>query len=886
VDEAALLQGAQEIGFELSHDLGLSGATSLCRAAKSLLLNYRGAFSTDFAVRHHLVGRRIGSFSKTEKTIERLRRPQYLGANRTPDRREGAENAPSIRRNRIPWWRTIDPACSACLAKETDMSPLFSVMGLSSIRAIWAWLAMVLVLTGLAVAGPVEAQNAMEKRIALVIGNSAYKAGALPTPANDAGLIAQTLQAAGFDVIGARDLDQNGLRDTLRDFLAKANASGPDTIAFVYLAGYGLQYQGDNYFVPVDAQIANATDVPVEAIRVSDFTRSLAAIRNRGSIVVLDAARANPFAQSNQPLAGGLALVEADANQLIAFNAAPGTVAPPEAGPYGAYAHALAEMMRVGGLPLGDVFDRTRLRVSDLSKGAQISWDASKFGGAFTFLDRGPDAPAVQASSYNSATMRTKAIRDFDERDAYFAALDRDTLAGYEDFLAAYPDDPMARRVRAIIAARREAITWRETWVADTPEAYWSYLRRYPRGPHVWDARRRLEHFEAALEPPPSFTVIEYDVPPPPPPEIVYVDRPILYFDDADFGYAPPPPVVFLAPPPPDFVVLAPPQPSVDLYVLPAPVFVPVPQWVLPPRDIAPPENNVIFNNIHNTVVNNTVINNNTTVNQSTAVPAAPGLTTAQKLTGAAVVAGAGAAALHVALPPSVQKHAAVIQQQNPAAATKVQTVSPAPAGQPQNTHALPGTKGQPLPPVGNTPVTQGQSQAKKVQLPQSVPNTVQKPGAAVMAPAAQGQNANAHALPGTKGQPLSPVGNTQVTPKQVQAKKPQPSQPVINSVQNPVSAAKPAAHAQAAKTAAPAAVTGAPAKPKVAAAPPRHAAPRPAPQAKPAPARAPAAKPQAQPKPQPQPKIVQQAKRPPQAHPPQKPPVKKCGAPGLPACH
>lgn len=778
---------------------------------------------------------------------------------------------------------TIDPACTTCLTKETGMSPLFSVMGLSSIRAIWALLAVVLVLTGLAVAGPAQAQNAMEKRIALVIGNSAYKAGALPTPANDAGLIAQTLQAAGFDVIGARDLNQDGLRDALRDFLAKANASGPDTIAFVYLAGYGLQYQGDNYFVPVDAQIANATDVPVEAIRVSDFTRSLAAIRNRGSIVVLDAARANPFAQSNQPLASGLALVEADANQLIAFNAAPGTVAPPEAGPYGAYAHALAEMMRVGGLPLSEVFDRTRLRVSDLSKGAQISWDASKFGGAFTFLDRGSDAPAVQVSSYNSATMRTKAIRDFDERDAYFAALDRDTLAGYEDFLAAYPDDPMARRVRAIIAARREAITWRESWVRDTPEAYWSYLRRYPRGPHVWDARRRLEHFEAALEPPPSFTVIEYDVPPPPPPEIVYVDRPILYFDDADFGYAPPPPVVFLAPPPPDFVVLAPPQPSVDLYVLPAPVFVPVPEWVRPPRDIAPPENNVIFNNIHNTVVNNTIINNSTTVNQSTAAPAAPSLTTAQKLTGAAVVAGAGATALHVALPPSVQKHAAIIQKQSPAAATKVPAISPVPAGQPQNTHALPGTKGQPLPPVGNTPVTQGQSQAKKVQSPQSVPNTAQKPGVAAAAPAAQGQNSNAHALPGTKGQPLPPVGNTQATPKQVQAKKPLPSQPLANSVQNPVSAAKPAAHAQAAKAAAPAAVTGAPAKPKVVAAtPPRHAA---APHVA-TPVRAQAAKPQAQPRPQPQPRAVQQAKRPPQAHPPQKPPVKKCGAPGLPACH
>jgi caspase domain-containing protein len=67
-----------------------------------------------------------------------------------------------------------------------------------------------------------------EKRIALVIGNAGYQAGALNTPANDAGLIAQTLQAAGFDVVGARDLDQDSLRRALRDFLDKAGGAGPE----------------------------------------------------------------------------------------------------------------------------------------------------------------------------------------------------------------------------------------------------------------------------------------------------------------------------------------------------------------------------------------------------------------------------------------------------------------------------------------------------------------------------------------------------------------------------------------------------------------------------------------------------------------------------------
>ncbi|MDL2405738.1 caspase family protein [Rhizobium calliandrae] len=790
---------------------------------------------------------------------------------------------------------------------------------------------MMLVLAGIAVSSAAQAQGSPEKRIALVVGNAAYQTAALPTSANDAGLIAQTLQAAGFDVIGARDLDQNGLRDAMRDFLTKANASGPNTVVFVYLAGYGVQYQGDNYFVPVDAQIANATDVPLQAVRMGDFTKSLAALNNRGSIVVLDAARANPFVQSNQPLASGLALVEPDANQLIAFNAAPGTVAPQEPGPYGSYAHALAEMIRAGGLSLGDVFDRTRLRVSDLTKGAQISWDASKFNNDFTFFDRGPNAPAAQLSSYDSAAIRTKAIREFNERDAYFAALDRDTMEGYEDFLAAYPHDAMAKRVRAIIAARREAITWRETWAADTPEAYWSYLRRYPRGPHVWDARRRLEHFEAALEPPQSFTVIEYDVPPPPPPEIVYVERRDLYFDDSDFGYAPPPPVVFLAPPPPDFVVLAPPQYSDDIYVLPAPVFVPVQDWVEPPRNVAPPQNDIIFNNIHNTVVNN-----NTTVNENgaaPAAPAAPGLTTGQKLGAAAVIAGAGAAALHVALPPSVQKKAAVQQKQNPAPAARTAPATGpavAPSVLPQGgnaAHALPGASGQPLPPAGKLPSNQAAPQAKPAQPPQAAPNAAQNPAVAPQ-PAQPAANAKARAIPGSTGQPLPPVGSAPAAKGQNQIA---PAPQTAPSVQRntAVGTPKPNVRAQTVKPPAPAAVAKVPAKPAavnkppvsnqppVAAAPPRQAnppaaqpkpAPRvaaqpkappaPKPQAQPRPQPQPQAQPrpqpqpQAQPRPQPQPRVMQQQVRPtpapqkPPAAQPQKPPPKKpCGAPGQPAC-
>jgi hypothetical protein len=143
---------------------------------------------------------------------------------------------------------------------------------------------------------PASAQEP-EKRLALVIGNAAYEAGALQTAANDAGLVAQTLQAAGFDVIGARDLDGETLRRSFRDFVQKVQEAGPNTVAFVYLAGHGVQLTGENYFVPVDARIVRDTDVPVEGIRLSDYMRQLSALQLKASVIVLDTARANPFAK-------------------------------------------------------------------------------------------------------------------------------------------------------------------------------------------------------------------------------------------------------------------------------------------------------------------------------------------------------------------------------------------------------------------------------------------------------------------------------------------------------------------------------------------------------------------------------------------------------------
>src|ERR1700729_378235 len=300
-----------------------------------------------------------------------------------------------------------------------------------------------------------------EQRFALVVGNSQYKTATLPPPANDAGLVADALQSAGFTVTGARNLDQATLRESFREFIGQVSAAGPDAVALVYLAGIGLQFNGENYFVPVDADIQRDVDVPLQAIRISDFTQPLASLPGRVKIVILDAARQNPFGGGNQPLAGGLALVEPMRSMAIAFNAAPGTVAPDEQGPYGAYATSLTEMIAAGGLGLDDLFARLRLRVSDLTQGAEVPWYVSQIDGPFYFTELAADAPPPP-NVMPVAEIRTKSIRDFNNvDDAYAWALDRDTIEGYQQFLAVYPNSPYSERIAGMLAVRREAIIWR-----------------------------------------------------------------------------------------------------------------------------------------------------------------------------------------------------------------------------------------------------------------------------------------------------------------------------------------------------------------------------------------------------------------------------------------
>src|SRR5215475_6011904 len=557
---------------------------------------------------------------------------------------------------------------------------------------------------------PANAQ-APERRFALVIGNSEYKAGRLPTAANDAGLIAETLRTAGFDVAGARDLDQDTLRRSIREFLDKVSAAGPQAVTFVYLAGYGLQFEGENYIVPIDATIRRDEDIPIEAIRISDFMRPLAGTPGAVKLFVVDAARQHPFTPDGPPLASGLALVEPDPGMLIAFNAAPGSIASIENGPYGAFAQALAEMISTGGLGLDDLFARVRLRVNEKTNGIAVPWYASKITQPFLFVERTPDAPPPPRVTA-SVELQSQPIREFrGDQEAYAAALARDTLGGYEEFIAGFPDSPLASRVRARIAVRREAITWRRTLAINTQEAYWSYLQRYPQGAHVADAERRLARLAAAYDPPASFVPMAFaDVEPPPPDEVVYLSQPVVVFDGPGFLPPPPVPVFFLPPPAPEYVVLAPPPPPIGAFFLPVPVvpFISGPRpWVRPPAFVQAPSR---------PPVQQITINNTTIINQRIGGSTAPVSAALPSAVVTRVNSGALKAPPPAAPPPAPIKTAAL-----PGATTLGKQVTlPARTGS-----GVPGNARQPIPnTAATTPGRQSPAVTSPGNLRQPVPNT------------------------------------------------------------------------------------------------------------------------------------------------------------------
>jgi len=255
-------------------------------------------------------------------------------------------------------------------------------------------------------AQPATAQS----RLALVIGNSAYQTvAALRTTATDAGIVSETLSAAGYDVTDLRDLRAADIGQIMRTFLDKVAAGGPKGVAFVYYSGYAAQSHGENYLIPVDAVINTDDDVGNEAFRLKDLTDELMRSPLAARIVVLDAARDHRFgAASTKPVARGLAKRSAIPGTLLAYAAAPGAIATDGDDDYSLYTGALVTQMRQPGLNIEQVFRKVRAQVSEATNGAQTPWSVS----ALDVAPRLFEASGVNAEANEPQQKRSRGRHD------------------------------------------------------------------------------------------------------------------------------------------------------------------------------------------------------------------------------------------------------------------------------------------------------------------------------------------------------------------------------------------------------------------------------------------------------------------------------------------
>src|SRR3954468_684196 len=200
-----------------------------------------------------------------------------------------------------------------------------------------------------------------EKRVALVIGNSAYqKVAKLPNPANDAAAVAGMFKSAGFDLVEAKlNVTANDLRRTLREFGAKSRDAD---VAVIYYAGHGIELDGNNYLIPVDATLETDTDVLDETFAL-DRVLVAAEPAKKLRLVILDACRDNPFAKTMKRTLGsraigrGLAKVEPTTpNTMIAFAAKAGSPASDGRSRNSPFATALVDHLPKPGLDLRKAF--------------------------------------------------------------------------------------------------------------------------------------------------------------------------------------------------------------------------------------------------------------------------------------------------------------------------------------------------------------------------------------------------------------------------------------------------------------------------------------------------------------------------------------------------
>jgi len=336
--------------------------------------------------------------------------------------------------------------------------------------------------------------QSLEKRVALVIGNSTYATAPLKNPVNDARDMAQKLKELGFDVVERENLTLSQLGPTLREFKSKLT---PGSVALFFYAGHGIQVRGNNFLPVVDAEIAGEEDVSMQSLDVAKVLDAFAQAQTRLNLIFLDACRNNPYARSYRSVETGLAKLDAPSGTLISFATRPGKVASDGSGKNGLYTEKLLLAMNEPGLPIEATLKRVVGAVKAASNGTQEPWMEGSIDGDFYFIP--PFIQAGRNSSSGLSEVRLWAEALSDGRRAYFEAYLKQFPKGKNATEARTKlkaiDEQEYAELEAVRAAalvlteklkseqlRQQRDDWAKASAADTVAAYSEFLRQYPSG--------------------------------------------------------------------------------------------------------------------------------------------------------------------------------------------------------------------------------------------------------------------------------------------------------------------------------------------------------------------------------------------------------------------
>lgn len=338
-------------------------------------------------------------------------------------------------------------------------------------RALLGALALLLLAPAAAVAAAPDA-----RKVALVIGNGDYRhAVKLPNPVNDARLIGRTLRQAGFEVIEGVDVDRAEMSALIDRFTEKAYEA---ETALVYFAGHGIQVDGQNFIIPVDAALTSPAHLRTRTVQVDALLAALPPDPAVG-VIILDACRDNPLARTlaaslpasrSSALGTGLAPVQANVQStgtggvLIAYATDPGAIALDGKDDNSPYTKALARHIATPGLEIQSALTRVRGEVAEATLGRQRPWHNASLGREVYIGGSAPtvaqDDAATDDAEASGEPARPSERRDWAvEQRLWDEASRRDTIAHYDLYLDQYPDGrfaSLARLNRDLLAEKGE----------------------------------------------------------------------------------------------------------------------------------------------------------------------------------------------------------------------------------------------------------------------------------------------------------------------------------------------------------------------------------------------------------------------------------------------